>query len=130
MMEQTAPDGHRIFHLRILSPGDGADPPFGGDPRPALVWAARGTAVDGTHRLCASTIASGCRYVRRGGRECRAWEAVADEALTAHDLTGPGFHERMAMTSSFPGVIRRTKPRSIPCTPPVPVRTPTPVISC
>lgn len=102
-MEQIASDGRRNVFLRVLAPGDGVDAPFGGDPYPALVWATRGTTVGQKHRLCASLIASGCRYVTCGGRESAAWEEVVDEAFTAQDLTDAEFRERMVMTSSLVG---------------------------
>jgi hypothetical protein len=100
-MEQIASDGHRVFYLGVLAPGDGVDPPFGGDPYPALVWATSGTTAAQKARLCAALIESGCRYLMCGGRESAVWEEVADEVATAPDRTGVDGDAAEVMTASY-----------------------------
>ena len=99
-MEQIASDSQRTFFLRVMQPGEELGSPFGGEPYPALVWATGRTTAAQKHRLCTELIASGCRYVVCGGRECGAWEEAADEAYVAQDLSDAELAEQHVMTSS------------------------------
>lgn len=101
-MEPIASDGRRAFFLRVLAPGEAPAPPFGGDPYPALVWAARRTTPAQKRRLAAALVETGCRYVVCGGAECEAWEEAADDAYLDQDLPDPESTDRLVLTTSHP----------------------------
>jgi hypothetical protein len=100
MMERIASDSDRQFYLRTLQPGEALGSPFGGEPFPALVWAAGSTPPEEKARVCAELTASGCRYFVCGGRECVAWETAADDAFIALDLQEPEYDAQFVMTTS------------------------------
>lgn len=99
-MELIASDAGREFHLRSVQPGEALGSPFGGEPYPVLVWSAGRTTPAQKAGLCAALIASGCRYVVCGGRECAAWEEAADDAFLAQDLPDAELDARHVMTTS------------------------------
>lgn len=99
-MERIASSATREFFLRVMAPGESLGAAFEGDAYPALVWAAGRTTPAQKHRLCAELIATGCRYVVCGGRECAAWEEAADDAFAAQDLPDEDFEAGHVMTSS------------------------------
>ncbi len=99
-MELIASDARREFHLRVIQPGEELGSPFGGEPYPALLWSTGRTTASQKARLCAELIASGCRYLVCGGRECAAWEEAADDAFVAQDLSDEELAERHVMTTS------------------------------
>lgn len=102
-MERIAWDARRTFHLRVLMPDQAPDPPFDGEPYPALVWAARPTTDAQKQRIAQALIASGCRYVVCGGEESEAWEDAADHAYLLQDLPEPVPDDRLVMTTSHRG---------------------------
>lgn len=99
-MEPIASDGRRIFYLRVLAPGDGLDPPFDGDPYPALVWAVSRTTDAQKERLCTDLISSGCRYVVCGGVASELWEEAADEVAVAQDRMDIDSQAEFVMSTS------------------------------
>jgi hypothetical protein len=99
-MEQIASDGRRVFYLRDLAPGEGLDPPFGGDPYPALIWAACRTTDVQKERLVTDLVASGCRYIVCGGAASEVWEEVADDVIVAQDRMDIDSQAEFVMTTS------------------------------
>ncbi|HYW10957.1 MAG TPA: hypothetical protein VE871_03345 [Longimicrobium sp.] len=100
MMEQIASDGRRVFHFRVLAPGEGLDPPFGGEPYAALVWAACRTTDVQKERPCTDLVESGCRYIVCGGAASEVWEEVADEVIVAQDRMDLDSPAEFVMTTS------------------------------
>ncbi|HEX6371834.1 MAG TPA: hypothetical protein VF006_23125 [Longimicrobium sp.] len=102
-MERIASDRRRAFFLRVIEPDEAPEPPFGGEPYAALVWAARRTSDAQKQRTAQALIASGCRYVVCGGVESDAWEDAADGAYLEQDLPEPVPHALFVTTTSHRG---------------------------
>lgn len=99
-MEQVASGSRRAFFLRVLAPVEPLDPPFDGEPYPALVWATVSTADAQKFRIARALIASACRYLVCDGVENRQWQDAADHAYKEQELDEPVPDELFVVTAS------------------------------